>query len=227
VSTKGKATDGRIARHARAKLEAWALAHDATLGGVHVDAGQSGKTLERPAVQELLARCARRSLARRGLQARPLTRRTRDLLALVEDELKPPGVALVSLSEAIDTRLGPPASWCSQMPGAGADGARVDRGTHARRARPQAQQRERLGTTPLGFTTPAPREALRRTGRSCARARHFARRAAGATFRAIAAELAAAGHPTKRGGPEDGATVRKVWQARARYAGCAGLEVAA
>ena len=43
----------------------------------------------------------------------------------------------------------------------------------------------------------------------------------------IATEFAAAGLPTKRGGRWDAGTVRRVWQARARYAGGASPEVAA
>lgn len=44
------------------------------------------------------------------------------------------------------------------------------------------------------------------------------RRAEGATFRAIAAELIAQGLPTKRGGRWYDSTVRIIWRGRGRYA---------
>ena len=50
----------------------------------------------------------------------------------------------------------------------------------------------------------------------------LARRAAGVPFRAIAAELRAAGLPSKRAGAWRSETVRKVWLRRKRYAGCLG-----
>jgi hypothetical protein len=44
------------------------------------------------------------------------------------------------------------------------------------------------------------------------------RRAEGATFRAIAAELIAQGLPTKSGGRWYDSTVRTIWRGRGRYA---------
>jgi hypothetical protein len=44
------------------------------------------------------------------------------------------------------------------------------------------------------------------------------RRAQGATFRTLAAELTAQGLPTKRGGRWHETTVRRLWHQRARYA---------
>jgi hypothetical protein len=77
----------------------------------------------------------------------------------------------------------------------------------------------KLGAPPLGLRLPAPLggpdgqipaelEAVRLILR---------RRRSGRSFRAIAAELTAAGHHTKRDGTWYASTVRAVWQRRPEY----------
>jgi recombinase len=74
----------------------------------------------------------------------------------------------------------------------------------------------KLGAPPLGLRLPAlasPQippelEAVRLILR---------RRRSGRTFRALAAELTAAGHRTKRGGTWCASTIRAVWERRAAY----------
>jgi DNA invertase Pin-like site-specific DNA recombinase len=153
-----------------------------------------------------------------------LTRRTRDLLALVEDELKPRGVALVSLSEAIDT-ASPAGVMVLTMLGALAQMERELIAERTKAALAHKKTRgDRLGTTPLGFRTPEAGAAMVPVADELAPVAHvLTRRAAGLPFRAIAAELAAAGYATKRGGQWDGTTVRKLWLGRARYAAVAEL----
>jgi site-specific DNA recombinase len=78
---------------------------------------------------------------------------------------------------------------------------------------------DRLGTTPLGFRTPAPGErpvpdqreleTVRRLLELCAREWPYTR---------VAQQLTAEGRRTKRGGPWHSATVRVLWLARERYA---------
>ena len=78
---------------------------------------------------------------------------------------------------------------------------------------------ERLGTTPLGFRTPAPGATLEPVEGELAPVRHILRRRReGATFRTIAAELTSQGLPTKRGARWHETTVRRLWRGRARYA---------
>jgi site-specific DNA recombinase len=80
---------------------------------------------------------------------------------------------------------------------------------------------DRLGTTPLGFSTPSAglpmvpnpdeMEAVRVILLSRVRRQPI-------SFRAIAADLAARGLSTKRGGRWQAATVKRIWDRRSRYA---------
>ena len=224
VSTEGQADAGVSLEMQRAKIEAYCALHDLPLAGVLVDAGESGKTMDRPAMGEALARVRAGEVSHLIVyKLDRLTRRTRDLLAVVEDDLRPRGVALVSLSEAIDT--GSPAGvMVLTMLGAL---AQMERELIAERTRAALAHKrdkgERLGASPLGYVTPEPGAALQADAAELAPVRVILReRAAGRTYRAIAHQLRTAGLPTKRGGAWDPATVRKVWERRARYAALMG-----
>lgn len=102
VSTTDQATEGVSLEAQEAKIKAWCLLNDFTLGGVFVDAGISGKRADnRPELQAALAACPKGgalvvySLSR-------LARSTQDTLAIA-DKLQSKSVDLVSLSERIDT----------------------------------------------------------------------------------------------------------------------------
>lgn len=224
VSTDAQAERGVSLDMQRAKIEAYCTLHGLTLGGLLVDEGASGKTLDRPALGLLRAKIRAGEVSHVVVfKLDRLTRRTRDLLALVEDELKPRGVALVSLSESIDTSS---AAGVMVLTMLGAL-AQMERELIAERTREalhhKRQRGDRLGTTPLGFLTPEPGAPMTAAPAELEPVRVIlARRAAGAPFRAIAAELTAAGLPTKRGGAWDPGTVRKVWVQRARYTGLTG-----
>lgn len=220
VSTEGQAAEGVSIDMQRARLEAHCFAAGLALGGLCVDEGASGKTLERPAFAELLEKVRAGEVSHVVVyKLDRLTRRTRDLLALVEDELKPRGVALVSLSEAIDT-ASPAGVMVLTMLGALAQMEREQIAERTKAALAHKKSRgDRLGTTPLGFCTPEAGAAMVAVTAELAPVAHvLTRRAAGAPFRVIAAELTAAGFDTKRGGQWDGGTVRKLWLGRARYA---------
>jgi hypothetical protein len=78
---------------------------------------------------------------------------------------------------------------------------------------------ESPGHSPLGFRTPALGAALEPVEAELAPVRFILRRRAeGATFRAIAAELIAQGLPTKSGGRWYDSTVRTIWRGWGRYA---------
>lgn len=84
---------------------------------------------------------------------------------------------------------------------------------------------ERLGTTPLGFTTPEAGAPMQpdQTELSAVRLILAARKKRKPTpFRQIAAQLAAGGHKTKRGGVWAPATVKRTWDVRSRYGRHAG-----
>lgn len=77
---------------------------------------------------------------------------------------------------------------------------------------------ERLGGTPLGFTTPEPGAEMQPDSQELEAVRLILRRRRGGkSFRDIAAELDLRGLPTKRGGKWHACTVRNVWEARDRY----------
>jgi site-specific DNA recombinase len=219
VSTDLQAETGVSLAMQEARLRAHCVAAGLELGGVLVDDGASGKTLDRPKFAALLERVRAGQVSHVIVyKLDRLTRRTRDLLALVEDEFKPRGVALVSLSEAIDT-ASPAGVMVLTMLGALAQMEREQIAERTRAALAHKRTRgDRLGTTPLGFRTPEPGAAMVAVPAELEPVAHVVtRRAAGVPYRAIAAELAAAGHPTKRGGQWDAGTVRKLWLGRARY----------
>ena len=219
VSTEGQAAEGVSIAMQVARIEAHCFAAGIPLAGVLVDEGASGKTLDRPQFTALLEKVRAGEVSHLVVyKLDRLTRRTRDLLALVEDELKPRGVALVSLSEAIDT-ASPAGVMVLTMLGALAQMERELIAERTRAALAHKKSRgDRLGTTPLGFLTPEPGAPMVAVEAELAPVQHIvSRRAAGVSFRTIAAELTAAAYPTKRGGRWDGATVRKVWMGRARY----------
>lgn len=220
VSTEGQALEGVSLEMQRQRIAAHCVAAGLELGGVLVDEGASGKSLDRPAFTALLEKVRAGEVSHLVVyKLDRMTRRTRDLLGLVEDELKPRSVALVSLSEAIDTGS---AAGVMVLTMLGAL-AQMERELIAERTRAALAHKkgrgDRLGTTPLGFRTPEPGAAMEPVAAELAPVAHILRRRqAGAPFRAIAAELEAAALPTKRGGRWDGATVRKVWLGRSRYA---------
>ena len=220
VSTEGQATEGVSIDMQRTRIAAHCVAAGLELGGLLVDEGASGKTLDRPKFAELLTKVRAGEVSHVIVyKLDRLTRRTRDLLALVEDELKTRGVALVSLSEAIDT-ASPAGVMVLTMLGALAQMERELIAERTRAALAHKRSRgDRLGTTPLGFHTPEAGAAMEPVAAGLASVAHIVtRRASGVPYRTIAAELIAAGHATKRGGTWDPATVRKLWMGRGRYA---------
>ncbi len=220
VSTEEQSREGVSLAAQEARIRAFCAAQGLVLGDVLVDAGQSASTLDRPALRDLLARIEAGSVGTVVVaKLDRLTRRTRDLLALVEDTFKAHHVELVSLSEQLDTRT-PAGVLMLTVLGALAQMEREQVGERTRAALAYKRERgERLGTTPLGFRTPAPGVAPVPVEAELAPVRHILRRRAqGATFRTLAAELTAQGLPTKRGGRWHETTVRRLWHQRARYA---------
>lgn len=105
VSTDKQADHGISLDAQRAKVEAYASLYDLHVVDVVIDAGQSGKTLSRPGLQRAL-RALRSGEADALLVAKldRLTRSVRDLGVLLDHHLGDNGAALLSVSEAIDTR---------------------------------------------------------------------------------------------------------------------------
>lgn len=104
VSTEEQAKEGISLKHQEAKIEQYAKLHNLDLVKVIVDEGKSGKDLNREGINEIL------SLIKKKLvtdiivyKMDRLTRRTFDLLYLVEEVFKKNEVQFHSITERIDT----------------------------------------------------------------------------------------------------------------------------
>lgn len=104
VSTDKQADRGVSLEAQRAKVEAYASLYDLDLVAVEVDAGESAKSLNRPALQRALAmlKCGNAD-ALLVVKLDRLTRSVRDLANLVDGYFSK-RAALLSVSEQIDTR---------------------------------------------------------------------------------------------------------------------------
>lgn len=219
VSTDEQAREGLSLAAQTARIRAHCVAQGLTLSEVVVDAGVSGKSLERPHLQALLARIQGGEVGAVVIyRLDRLTRRTRDLLELVEDVFRRHGVELVSLSEQLDTRT-PAGVLTLTLLGALAQMERELIGDRTRLALAEKRARgDRLGGLPLGLQTTAPGTPAATAAAELEVVRQIlGRRADGATFRAIAGELARAGRRTKRGGRWHASTVRAVCARRSLY----------
>jgi len=200
VSTLEQAREGISLGAQEAKIRAYALAKDLDLAEVIRDEGLSGKGLDRPGMQRLIAACQAGEIgAVVAVKLDRLSRRTRDLLYLVEDVFQAHDVVLHSLHETVDTSCASGRFFLRIM-GALAEMERELIGE--RTAAALAHKRtlgERLGTTPLGYRTPGHRLALEPVAaEQVIVQRILGLRRRGHTYRAIAAKLTAEGVQTKR-----------------------------
>lgn len=200
-------------------IRRYCQAHGLTLSLVLVESGESGKSMDRPQLKLLLERIAAGEVGAVVIyKLDRLTRRTRDLLALVEDVLKPGGVELVSLSEQLDTRT-PAGLLMLTVLGALAQMEREQIAERTRSALHYKREKgERLGTTPLGFSTPEAGAAMVPHQAELFTVRYIlARRRRRISFRQIARELTEQGAATKRGKTWHASTVQAIWRRRDRY----------
>ncbi len=113
VSTDEQAREGVSLDAQRSRIRAYCEAKDLELVDLLTDDGISGKTLDRPALRELVARCERGEVRNVVVvKLDRLTRRTRDLLALVDDLFLARQIELHSVSESLDTST-PHGGLCS------------------------------------------------------------------------------------------------------------------
>ena len=102
VSTDQQADEGVSLAAQRAKIETWCKANDYELVGIEVDAGISGKSMDkRPGLQAALAN-VKKGMALVVYSLSRLARSTRDTLTISE-RLEKANADLVSISEKIDT----------------------------------------------------------------------------------------------------------------------------
>ena len=152
VSTEEQARSGVSLDMQKSKIRAWAILKDLELIDIYADEGVSGKDLNRPALSELLYILKdKTSEALIVYKLDRLTRKTQDLLHLVEDLFESGNTRLISITEDIDTST-PMGKFFLTMIGAMAQMEReliVER-TKAALAH-KKEQGDSLGHIPYGF----------------------------------------------------------------------------
>lgn len=200
VSTTEQADSGLSLVYQEGKIKAYCEALDIELIGMKVDAGFSAKSLNRPAIQEVIHLVkSKQANAVIILKLDRLTRSVKDL-GFMTEFFEKTGAALVSVQDSINTTtaagklvlnvLGAVAQWERE--------AIVERTKAAMSVKKAANQR--VGTVPYGYrllddgvsleTIPAEQEALKLMREL---------RAAGLSFAKIAHELEKRFIYTKRG----------------------------
>lgn len=211
VSTDGQATDGVSLDAQRARIEAWCLANEMTLGEVFVDAGLSGgRSDNRPGLQSALESVCKSHGVLIVYSLSRLARSTKDTIAIGE-RLGKSAADLVSLSERIDTTSAA-GKMMFRMLAVLAEFERdqiSERTTTAMRFK--ASQGQRVGKVPFGFNldadginlvaNPIEQQAIQIINEL---------RDRGDSLRKIAAELTSRGIPTKEGKPWTHSTVQRI-----------------
>lgn len=200
VSTEKQAGADVSIEAQTARIQAMATVQDVTLSEVIADAGESAKSLNRPGMARLLALVEARAV-QTVIVAKldRLTRSVRDLADLL-DRFERRGVALVSVSESLDTGTAAGRLVLNVMMSV-AQWEREAIGERTREAmRHKKNNGQRVGTVPFGFQLAADGRTLEPNAPE-QRALDVLRecRAAGFTLRQIASELNRQGYRTRRG----------------------------
>ena len=200
VSTEKQAGTGVSIEAQTARIQAMATVQDVPLSEVIADAGESATSLNRPGIARLLALVEARAV--QTVIVAKLDRLTRSVgnLADLLDRFERKGVALVSVSESLDTGTAAGRLVLNVMMSV-AQWEREAIGERTREAmRHKKANGQRVGTVAFGFQlaedgrTLEPNATEQRTLgvlREC--------RAAGFTLRQIASELNRQGYRTRRG----------------------------
>jgi site-specific DNA recombinase len=219
VSTEGQAREGVSLDVQRERIEAYATAKGLQLTDVLVDEGQSGKTIDRPALQALLECCRAGAVGHVIVwKLDRLTRRTRHLLNLVEDVFLACRIELHSVSESLDTST-PHGRFVLTLFGGL---AQMERELIAERTRSALAFKRANGNPtshpPLGFRANGHRGRMLPVPEELAVVvRILDLWRAGLSYRAIAVRLDQEGLPTKRGARWHASTVKKVVDRRDWY----------
>lgn len=201
VSTEQQAEGGESLALQETKIRAMAEVQGVELADVVVDGGASAKSLVRPGMERVLDLVRSRSVSKVIVyKLDRLTRSVRDLadvLALFERH----GVALVSVSENLDTGsaagrlvlnvMASVAQWEREV-----IGERTREALASKRSKGQ-----RVGAVPFGFQPGIDGALVENLREQTALRLARERRAAGASYQSIADELNRRGHRTRTGRP--------------------------
>ncbi len=152
VSTEEQAREGISLEVQEDKVKKYADLHNLDLVEVIRDEGKSGKDLNREGIQKVISLCKDRSVDHLVVYKMDrLTRRTLDLLTLVEEVFKPNRVQFHSISEKVDTSTAQ-GKFFLTITGAMAQMERDLISERTREAlRYKISQGENVGSPPLGF----------------------------------------------------------------------------
>lgn len=213
VSTDKQADHGVSLDAQQAKIIAYAQLYDLDLVDVIVDAGESAKTLDRPGLQRALSMLeSGEAAALLVVKLDRLTRSVVDLGALVERYFSShTGPALLSVSEQIDTRsaagrlvlnvLAAVSQWEREA---------IGERTSAALQHKAANGEYTGGHARKGYTAGADGKLVENASEQAAIAMAKELRAAGASFRAISADLAAEGHTNRSGRKYSPSSIRNM-----------------
>lgn len=196
VSTQKQAEEGVSLDAQRAKIEAWCLANDYELAGIHCDEGISGTKSDRDGLLAAMAE-AGKGAALIVYSLSRLTRSTKDLISFAE-QLEQQGADLISLSEKIDTTTAA-GKMVFRMLGVLNEFERdqVSERTKAALAH-KRESNQVYNHTPYGFTRNG--ETLQKNDKEAAVVAHAVKlHKSGKTMRDIARHLNERGIPTKLG----------------------------
>lgn len=152
VSTEEQAREGISLEAQEDKVKKYADLHNLDLVEVIRDEGKSGKDLNREGIQKVVSLCKDRSVDHLVVYKMDrLTRRTLDLLTLVEEVFKPNKVQFHSISEKVDTSTAQ-GKFFLTITGAM---AQMERDLVSERTKEALQYKiskgENVGSPPLGF----------------------------------------------------------------------------
>jgi site-specific DNA recombinase len=219
VSTDEQAREGVSLQAQTSRIRAYCDAKDLTLIDVLADEGRSGKDLDRPALQALISKCKGGEVGHVIVwRLDRLTRRTRHLLALVEDLFLSRKIELHSVSESLDTSS-PHGRFVLTLLGGLSQMERELIGDRTRAALAyKREQQQPTSHAPLGFRTNGSRNRMVEVPEELAVVRQILDRwTAGTAYAAIARQLNTECARTKLGGQWYASTVRGVVLRRAIY----------
>jgi site-specific DNA recombinase len=199
VSTEDQAAEGVSLDAQKAKLEAWADLNGYELGDIYTDAGISGKKADnRPALQAALGDI-RKGDALVVYSLSRLARSTRDTLDIA-DLLEKKGADLVSLSERIDTTTAAGKMVFRMLAVLNEfERDQVSERTKAALHYKRTQGQKTGGDIPYGYDLDAAGLLKENAAEQKGLALIRDLKTKGYSLRAIARELEARGHKTKKG----------------------------
>ncbi len=210
VSTEEQAREGISLEVQEDKVKKYADLHNLDLVEVIRDEGKSGKDLNREGIQKVITLCKDRSVDHLVVYKMDrLTRRTLDLLTLVEEVFKPNRVQFHSISEKVDTSTAQ-GKFFLTITGAM---AQMERDLISERTREALQYKiskgENVGSPPLGFLA-EDKKLLRIDGEFKVVSYVKSLKRKKLSLRQIANRLNEQGVSTKRGGSWYAGTVRYI-----------------